>query len=49
MLFSKMEPATGVELTIANEITSLVGFRSVPAENSLHSFVDSENVRYCTC
>lgn len=37
-----------VEMTISNEIISLVGFRSVTADDSLQSFIDTENARYRT-
>lgn len=34
-----------VEMTITNEVINLVGFRSVTADDSLQSFIDTETAR----
>lgn len=34
-----------VEMTITNEVINLVGFRTVSADDSLQSFIDTETAR----
>ena len=42
---SESDACNWVEMTIVNEVITLVGFRTVTAEESLQSYIDSESAR----